>query len=140
MENVCKNYINFLKDIHMIYVKFITITFIISEKNRKHYNHTNLFNNNNNNNNEKYIANVDSKQFDETVEHIISACPILAKEQYIKRHDTMCAQLHFNVSNEMGVKLDKEYWHDHVPKSVEKGMKVSLLYYETNKGEPTEYS
>jgi hypothetical protein len=27
------------------------------------------------------------QQFGETVEHIISACPILAKEQCIKRHD-----------------------------------------------------
>jgi len=26
------------------------------------------------------------KQFDATVKHIISACPILAKEQYINRH------------------------------------------------------
>jgi hypothetical protein len=30
------------------------------------------------------------KQSDETEEHIISACPILAKEQYIKRHKSMC--------------------------------------------------
>jgi hypothetical protein len=30
------------------------------------------------------------QQFDETVEHIISACPVLAKEQYIKRHDRVC--------------------------------------------------
>ena len=29
------------------------------------------------------------KQFDETVEHIISACPVLAKEQYIKRCDSV---------------------------------------------------
>jgi hypothetical protein len=70
------------------------------------------FNNNNNNNkaeteNEivaaqhqeiqtKYYATkilnteTDSKcrlcqQFDETIDHIISACPILAKEEYIKR-------------------------------------------------------
>ena len=34
------------------------------------------------------------KQFDETVEHIISACPILTQEQYIKRHDRVCAELH----------------------------------------------
>ena len=27
------------------------------------------------------------QQFDETTDHIISACPILAKEEYIKRHD-----------------------------------------------------
>jgi hypothetical protein len=30
------------------------------------------------------------QQFDETIEHIISACPILAKEQNIKRHDRVC--------------------------------------------------
>ena len=35
-----------------------------------------------------------SQQFDETVEQIISACPILATEQYIKRHDRVCAHLH----------------------------------------------
>jgi len=34
------------------------------------------------------------KQFDEAVQHIISTCPVLAEEQYIKRHDTVCAKLH----------------------------------------------
>jgi len=37
------------------------------------------------------------QQFDEIIDHIISACPILAKEQYLKRHDRMCAQLHINI-------------------------------------------
>jgi len=37
------------------------------------------------------------KQFDETVEHIISACPVLAKEQYMKRHDRVCAVLYFHI-------------------------------------------
>jgi hypothetical protein len=37
-----------------------------------------------------------SQQFDETADIIISAFPILAKEQYI-RHDRVCAQLHFNI-------------------------------------------
>ena len=37
---------------------------------------------------------IDSKcrlciQFHETVEHIISVCPVLAKEQYIKGHDSL---------------------------------------------------
>ena len=47
------------------------------------------------------------QQFVETIDHIISVCPILAKEQYIKRHDRVCAQLHFNICKETGVKLDK---------------------------------
>jgi len=46
-------------------------------------------------------------QFDEKIDHIISACPILAKEQYIKRHDRVCAQLHFNICKETGIQLDK---------------------------------
>jgi hypothetical protein len=50
----------------------------------------NNYSNNNNNNNK--------------IEHIISACPVLAKEQYIKRHDRVCAQLHFNICKETGVK------------------------------------
>jgi phospholipid N-methyltransferase len=56
---------------------------------------------------------IDSKcrlcqQYDETVDHIISACPILAKGQYIKRHDRVSAQLHFNIRKETGVQLDKK--------------------------------
>jgi hypothetical protein len=48
------------------------------------------------------------QQSDETIDHIISACPILAREQYVKRHDRMCAQLHFNLCKETGVNLDKK--------------------------------
>jgi septation ring formation regulator EzrA len=47
------------------------------------------------------------QQLDETIDHIISACPILAKEQYVKRHDKVSAQIHFNISKEIGVQLDK---------------------------------
>jgi hypothetical protein len=48
------------------------------------------------------------QQFDEAIDHIISACPILSKEQYTKRHDRVCAQLHFNICKETGVQLDKK--------------------------------
>jgi len=48
------------------------------------------------------------QQFDETIDHIISACPILTKEQYIIRHDSVCEQLSFNICKETGVKLDKK--------------------------------
>jgi len=48
------------------------------------------------------------QQFDETIDHIISACPILAKEEYIKRHARVSAQLHFNISKETGAQFDKK--------------------------------
>jgi len=70
------------------------------------------------------------QQFDETIDHIISACPILAKEQHIKRHDRVCAQLHFNICKETGVQLDKKHWYEHVAESVEtsQGGKVTILW------------
>ena len=70
------------------------------------------------------------QKFDETVDHKISACPILAKEQYIKRQDRVSAQLHYNICKEMGVQLDKKHWYEHVPKSVEttQGGKVTILW------------
>jgi hypothetical protein len=70
------------------------------------------------------------QQFDETIDHIISACPILAKKQYIKRHDRVSAQRHFNICKETGVQLDKKHWYKHVPKSVEitQGGKITILW------------
>ena len=47
------------------------------------------------------------QQFDETIDHIISACPILTKEQYTKRHDRVCAQLHFPYARKQGYNWTK---------------------------------
>jgi len=81
--------------------------------------------NNNNNNNNRLC-----QHSDETIDHIISACPILTKEQYIKRHDRVCAQLNFNICKETGVQLAKKHWYEHVPKSVETGQggNVTILW------------
>ena len=46
--------------------------------------------------------NINSLMKQET--HHKTACPILAKEQYINRHDTVCEQLYFNTCKEIGVK------------------------------------
>jgi hypothetical protein len=71
------------------------------------------------------------QKFDKATD-IISACPIMVKEQYIKRHDRVCAQLQLNICNEIGVKLDKEHWYEHVLKLVEtsQGSKVTILWNE----------
>jgi hypothetical protein len=53
-------------------------------------------------------------QFEEAADRIMLACSILAEEQYIKRHDRVCAQLHFNICKEM-VKLDSELGYEYVP-------------------------
>ena len=70
------------------------------------------------------------QQLDETIDNIISACPIPAKEEYVKRHDKVSAQIHFNICKEIGVQLDKKHWYEHVPKSVvtNQGGKVIILW------------
>ena len=52
------------------------------------------------------------------INHIVSACPILAKQQHIKRYDNACVHQRFNICKEIGVKLDNEHWYDRVPKSI----------------------
>jgi hypothetical protein len=70
------------------------------------------------------------QQCDETIDHIISACPILAKEQYVKQYDKVSAQIHFNIRKETGVQLDKRHWYEHVPESVVTNQegKVTILW------------
>ena len=72
------------------------------------------------------------QQFNGTIDHIISACPLLAKEQYVKRHDKVSGQTYFNTCKETGVQLEKNYWYEHVPKSVvtNQGGKVPILWNE----------
>ena len=69
------------------------------------------------------------QQLDETTEHTASACPILAKEQYVKWQDKVNVQIHFNICKEIGVQLDKKHWYEHVPISVvtNQGGKVNIL-------------
>ena len=52
-----------------------------------------------------------------------------------KKYDTVCADLHFNICKEMGVKLDNNHRCDLVPKQV---MNVRSPYYGTNRCEATQ--
>ena len=59
-----------------------------------------------------------SKQFDETIEYIISACPILAKEQYIR--DMIECMLNYILTHaRKWVTVGNGHLFDRVPKSVE---------------------
>ena len=58
--------------------------------------------------------------------------PNTGKEQYVKWHDKVSAQVHFNICKEIGVQLDKKHWYEHVPNSVvtKQGGKVTILWYQ----------
>ena len=56
------------------------------------------------------------QQFDKTIDRIISACPVLAKEHRIKICDSVRSVNYTFPQAKKRVKLDKEHWYEHVPK------------------------
>jgi len=58
----------------------------------------------------------------------------LAEEQYIKRHDRLCAEMHFNIRKGIGVNLENELWYEHVPILVDTSHddRESVLWKKTN--------
>jgi hypothetical protein len=106
---------------------------IVNNLHKSNNNDNNKSNNNNNSNNatkilqQKQIANVNSL-FRHGTHHI--SMSNIAEEQYIKRNDKGCAELHFNIRKEIEAKLDNKHWYDHVPKSVETShaVKVTVLW------------
>lgn len=59
-------------------------------------------------------------------QHVISACQLLVNEQYVRRLDRACAQLHFNFCKEGGIKLEKEYWYEHFRKTLEASHEINV--------------
>ena len=52
------------------------------------------------------------KQHEETVDHLHSGCPILAKNKYIMRHDKVCTHLRYSICKALGTEItDKWYTH-----------------------------
>jgi hypothetical protein len=56
-------------------------------------------------------------EYEETIDHLTSGYPILAKNEYVIRHDRVCTHLHYSVCNTLGIETT-ENWHSHVPVSV----------------------
>jgi hypothetical protein len=57
------------------------------------------------------------KQDEETIDHLTSGCPILAKSKYLMRHDKFCAHLHYSICKALGNETTDQ-WYTHMPKPV----------------------
>eukprot|EP00957_Ditylum_brightwellii_P171294 13039699-Ditylum_brightwellii.AAC.1 len=54
------------------------------------------------------------QQKDETVWHIVSACPKLAGMKYTKHHNDVVRYVHWNLLKERGIEVPVQWWK-HVP-------------------------
>ena len=56
------------------------------------------------------------KQHEENIDHLTSGCPILVKNEYLMRHDKVCARLLYSVCKALGTETtDNWYIHMHKP-------------------------
>lgn len=67
------------------------------------------------------------KEKEETIDHIITACSILAACQYIERHDQICKLVHFEICK--GLKINTtEKWYNHTPNPVTTTGPITIIY------------
>jgi hypothetical protein len=67
------------------------------------------------------------KQHEETIDHLTSGCPILAKNEYLVRHDKVCTHLHYSICKALGTETTDK-WYTHMPKPVYEEGYVTVLW------------
>ena len=77
-----------------------------------------------------YGQQVESKcrifsQYEETMDHIVSGCEVLAKKEYISRHNNAAAYLHWSICKDHDIEIsDKWYLQESETVMHNKGKKV----------------
>jgi hypothetical protein len=51
-----------------------------------------------------------SKQHEGTTDHLTSGCPILAKNEYLMRHDKVCTHLHYSICKALGIATTDKWY------------------------------
>jgi hypothetical protein len=67
------------------------------------------------------------KEYEETIDYLTSGCPILAKTEYIIRHDEVCTHLHYSIFKTLGIETT-ENWYSHIPKPVCQHEDMTVLW------------
>jgi hypothetical protein len=57
------------------------------------------------------------KEYEEIIDHLTSGRRILAKNEYVIRHDKVCTDLHYSICKTLGTETT-ENWYSHIPKPV----------------------
>jgi hypothetical protein len=67
------------------------------------------------------------KNTNKTFDHPTSGCPIMAKNEYVIRHDRVCTQLHCSICKTLGIETT-ENWYSHIPKPVCQHEDITVLW------------
>ena len=66
-------------------------------------------------------------RYDESIDHILSGCPQLAKTEYIKRQNNAAAYMHWKILKHYNMKANDK-WYEHQPETVTENEKVTILW------------
>ena len=66
-------------------------------------------------------------KFDETIDHLVSGCPVLTPSEYVKRHDRVGQYLHWGICKHYGIEAHQN-WYEHQPDPVTEGPNVTILW------------
>jgi hypothetical protein len=67
------------------------------------------------------------KEYEETIDHLTSGCPIPANNEYIIRHDKVCTHLHYSICKTLGTEIT-ENWYSHIPVPVCQHEDITVLW------------
>jgi len=65
--------------------------------------------------------------FDESIDHIVSGCPALAKTDYIHRHDRVGTYIHWLLCRHYNIPTT-EKWYEHKPNTVTENDNITILW------------
>lgn len=63
----------------------------------------------------------------ETIFHVLAGCNVLAKNEYLKRHNAVCKYIHFKILEAFSIPRG-ENWYAHSPRDVVMGNGVEVVY------------
>ena len=66
-------------------------------------------------------------EFDESIEHILPGCPVLARKEYLERQDKALTYIHWHICKHYEIEVTDK-WYDHKPNTVNEGKDVTILW------------
>jgi predicted restriction endonuclease len=67
------------------------------------------------------------KEYEETIDHLTSEFPILAKKEYVIRRDKVYTHLHYSICKTLGIETT-ENWYSLIPKPVCQHEDITVMW------------
>ena len=67
-------------------------------------------------------------EHEETIQHVLAGCPILAKTSYIQRHNMIASVVHWHLCRTVSFPLSANSWFSHQPLPVVENNDAKILW------------